>query len=147
MSDGIIRIVNISNYIQEIVNGDLILTPKTIYITETELYQKTLYNSKILECKISDVSILKLKYNSILIHIYKQMPTNTILQNTTFNFKLEKINGINGYHWHKEINMSMQNKDANLTFKEIIKMIKLNKLSFDIKIKLFNGEIINFKLK
>ena len=73
------------------------------------------------------------------------MPTNMILQNTTFNFKLEKINE-NGYHWHKEINMSMQNKDANLTFKEIIVMVKLNNLSFDIKIKLFNDEIINFKL-
>lgn len=146
MSDnGVIRIINISNYIQEIVNGNLILTPKTLYITETELYQKTLLNSKILECKINGINISKLKYASILIHIYKMMPTNMILQNTTFNFKLEKINE-NGYHWHKEINMSMQNKDANLTFKEIIVMVKLNNLSFDIKIKLFNDEIINFKL-
>lgn len=33
----IIHIPNIENYIQEIVDGELILTPKTTFITEYEL--------------------------------------------------------------------------------------------------------------
>jgi hypothetical protein len=33
----VIRIPNIANYTQEIINGDLVLTPKKQYITEEEL--------------------------------------------------------------------------------------------------------------
>ena len=33
----LIRIPNIENYTQEIINGELILTPKKQYITENEL--------------------------------------------------------------------------------------------------------------
>lgn len=32
-----IRIQNINNYIQEIIDGNLILTPKKVYISENEI--------------------------------------------------------------------------------------------------------------
>ena len=54
------------------------------------------------------------------------MPTQKILQETTFNFKLSNENGYNGYLWCEDINMSFQNKDAKNTIIEILKMIKVN---------------------
>ena len=43
----VIRISNIEGYIQEITNGALILKPKEIYITETELNMTPITHSKI----------------------------------------------------------------------------------------------------
>ena len=73
------------------------------------------------------------------------MPASFILQNTTFNIKLTNENGHKGYHFYSEINMSVQAKDANGTFKEIIKMINLNSYKIDIGIELSNKEKINYK--
>ena len=41
--------------------------------------------------------------------------------------------------------MSIQHKEANLTIKEIIKMINLNNYKIDIGIELSNHETINYK--
>ena len=144
----IIKIPNISDYIFEIIDNTLILTYKTQLITEDELYKHSLSYSSILECIINDEHLekTKIKYIDILIHIYKSMPINIILQNTTFNFKFDKIFGDKGYHWHDDINMSIQNKDANSTIKEIINMIKINNYTFYIKIKLSSEKIICFKI-
>jgi len=51
------------------------------------------------------------------------LPASFILQNTTFNIKLTNENGNKGYHFYSEINMSVQAKDANGTFKEIIRIL------------------------
>jgi hypothetical protein len=48
----IIRIPNIENYNQEIINGELILTPKKVYISEDELNNTDIRFSNILECII-----------------------------------------------------------------------------------------------
>jgi len=73
------------------------------------------------------------------------MPTQKILQETTFNFKLSNENGYNGYLWCEDINMSFQNKDAKNTIIEILKMIKVNNYYIDLIIKLQTGKIINYK--
>lgn len=140
-----IKIPNISKYIMEIVDDELILTSKLNYITETDINKLCLLNSIILSCKINDEQMNRLKYKSILIYIYKQMPANLILQNTEFNIKLIETNE-NGYIWYKDLGISIQGKDANLTFKEIIRMIKLNKMKFEIEIELKNKDIIHFIL-
>jgi len=48
----VIRIPNIDKYIQEIINGQLILTPKKQYITENELNMTVIKKSSIEECLI-----------------------------------------------------------------------------------------------
>ncbi len=141
-----IRIPMISNYIMEIIDDTLILTSKMKFITEMDINRICLLNSIILECKIDDIDVDRLKYKSILLYIFKQMPANLILQNTTFNIKLIETDE-NGYTWYKDIRMSIQGNDANLTFKEIIHFIKLNNMSFEIKIQLKNEEIIHFAIK
>ena len=58
-----IRIPNISNYIQEIINGELVLTPKHNFITESELYIEAdeaaayIKGFKIADFKIADLRI------------------------------------------------------------------------------------------
>jgi hypothetical protein len=149
----IIRIQNIQNYIIEYINGDLILTPKQQdkYITEDELMMTSVSGSTILECNIKGVDGLpisseKHKYTPILVDIFKTMKAITIIRESpTFNFKLTN-DGLNGYQWVSCLNMSFQGKCANDTLKEIIRMVKFNKYTIKISIKLEAGEIIHFKI-
>ena len=148
-----IRIQNIQNYIIEYINGDLILTPKQqpIYITEDEVMLIPVTGSTILKYNIHNVDGLpissgKTKYKKILVDIFKMMEPTTIIRNSTFNFKLTNEHSLNGYHWDPCLKLSIQNKCANETFKEIIRMVKFNKYTIQISIKLETDEIIHFKI-
>lgn len=147
-----IRISNIKNYTQEIINDELILTPKKIIITENEINMTNLAHSSIMECIIKkgeeNISTKK-SYRAILIDIWKSMSTQKLFQNTTFNTKLGvDMKGVKGYNWHNDIKMSFQNKDAKGTLKEIIKMVKVsNNMSINLSVKLETGRIINFKIE
>ena len=146
----VIRIPNIENYTQEIINGELILTPKQNYITENELNVTQITHSIIKECIVKqgeEIISTNTSYRSILVDIWKSMPTQKILQTTEFNFKLTNENGKKGYNWCCDINMSFQSKDAKGTLKEILNMVKVNNLSIKMSIKLETGKIIHFKLE
>tara|TARA_A100001015_G_scaffold1385_1_gene1894 strand:- start:267 stop:716 length:450 start_codon:yes stop_codon:yes gene_type:complete len=148
--DEIIRIPNVDQYTQEIINGELILRPKKKYITENDLNMTLITNSKIKECLIKNgnkIITMKNTYRGALVDIWKSMPTQKILQTTAFNFKLEKETGKKGYSWCKDIKMSFQSKDAKGTLKEIINMVKVNNLTINLSIKLHTGRIINFKIE
>ena len=105
-------------------------------------------HSSIIECKINEYIIDKktLHYKSILIHIWKYMPSQKICQNTKFHIKSTNVSE-NGFKWCPELNMSIQNKDAKNTLPEIIKFIKLNNFTIDISIELETKKIINFKIE
>jgi hypothetical protein len=145
----LIRIPNIENYTQEIINGELILTPKKQYMTENELNITQFTHSTIEECLIKkkeETISTNTKYRSVLVDIWKSMPTQRILQTTTFNLKLTNENGEKGYNWCDDIHMSFQSKDANGTLKEILNMVKVNKLTVNLSIKLETGRIVHFKI-
>ena len=134
-----IRIPNIENYIEnytaEIINGDLILTPKKQYMTENELMTQ-ITHSTIEECIIkkegANISTkTNTSYRSVLVDIWKSMPRQNF-KHTTFNFKVTNEFGYKGYKWCDDIYMSFQNKDARGTLKEIIKMVKVNNLTIDL---------------
>ena len=145
----LIRIPKIENYTQEIINGDLILTPKKQFLTENELNMTQITHSSIVECLIQKeeekISTEK-SYRGALIDIWKYMPTQKILQTTSFNFKLTNENGKKGYYWCDEIKMSFQSKDDEQTLKEIIRMVKENKLTIKLIIKLEIGRMVHFKI-
>ena len=146
----LIRIPNIGNYTLEIINGELILTPKKQYITENELNMTLITHSTIEECIIKKEGVnisTNQNYRSVLIDVWKSTPTQKILQTTTFNFKLTRETGVNGYKWCDDIHMSFQNKDAKGTLKEIVNMVKVNKLTIDLSIKLETGRIVHFKIE
>ncbi len=56
------------------------------------------------------------------------------LQTTTFNIKLSKETGNSGYWWSEDLKLSIQRKNAKLTFKEILNMIILNNYHIKISI-------------
>ena len=146
----LIRIPNIKNYTQEIINGELILTPKKQYMTENELNMTQITHSTIEECiikKEEENISTNTSYRSVLVDIWKSMPTQKILQTTTFNFKLTKEIGEKGYKWCDDIHMSFQNKDATGTLKEIVNMVKVNKLTIKLSIKLETDRIVHFKIE
>jgi hypothetical protein len=147
----LIRIPNIENYTQEIINGELILTPKKQYMTEHELNMTQITHSAIEECVIKNgeeiISINKKNYRPILHDIWKSIPTQRITENTTFNVKETNEHGILGYNWCPYINLSVQDKDAERTLKEIINMVKLNNMSINLSIKLETGRIVHFKIE
>ena len=118
--------------------------------TESELISSCLKKSTILNCIIKSGETIistKKKYISILVDIWSTMKKQKILDNTTFNFLLLNVNGNRGYTWNDKIKMSVQNRDANGSMKEIITMIKLNKYIMEIKIKLKNSKILHVKIE
>jgi hypothetical protein len=147
--EGIIRIPNIRDYIAEIVDDELILTPRKRYITEQEFTSLSLTNSTILESTIKQADTIitkKKKYRAILTDMWQLLPAQKLLQNTLYNFKLTNEQGLNGYYWCSAINMSVQDKDANAAMKELIKMVRLNRYTMDISIRLEEGQVIHFKI-
>ena len=150
-TNDIIRIPNINNYTQEIIDNVLILIPIYNYISYEELLLKTLTHSRIINCIVKDnddeiICNSPKSYFKILIDIYKSLSASFILQNTTFNIKLTNENGNKGYNFYPDINLSIQLKDADGTIKEIINMCKLNNYKLDIDIKLQSGKIINYSI-
>ena len=146
-----IIISNIGNYTYEVIDGQLIFTPKKKYITENELNMTQITHSTITECLITKddeiISENNNSYRGVVVDIWKSMPTQRILQTTTHNFKLSNENGEKGYSWCEDIHMSFQGKDAKGTLREIIHMVKVNKLSINISIRLDTGRIIHFKIE
>jgi len=144
----IIRIPNIEKYTQNIINGELILTPREKYITEDELSRTILSHSTILECLVTkgeEVISTKTKYMNILQDIWKSMPTQKILQTTSFNMVLINKEDA-GYKWSSVLNLSIQYKNAKYTMVEILNMIKVNGYSMKISIKLETEQIIKYKI-
>ena len=65
---------------QEIIQNELVITPKKDYITENELYMLDMKHSRIIQCIVMDglheVST-RTKYASILIDIWQTMPSQS----------------------------------------------------------------------
>ena len=144
----VIRIPNIENYTQEIVNGELILTPKPQkqYITENDFDTTDFSGSFIVECEVKkeeEIISTNRKYICVLIDIWKTMPTQKILQTTTFRFREQHANYVKGFNWCDEIRMSFENKDVKETLKELLHMVKVNNYSINLTIKLESGKIIH----
>jgi hypothetical protein len=113
-------------------------------ITEEGLKHISLTNSAILSAivfKNNTIISNKQKYQSILVDIWKTLSKEQILHNSTYNFKLTKENGINGYYYNKDIELSFQSKDANGALTEIIRLIKEYKYTFYINIRLMDGDL------
>ena len=128
-------------------NNEKISIKKIInYLSEKELFKKTLEFSKVKECKINNEDINIFGYKTILVYIYNKMDRTTIIKNTKLNCKEEKLNS-KGFSYYEKFNLSIQGADAEKTLSEIINMIKVKKWNIQLQIQLKeNNEIINFKI-
>jgi len=147
---GVIIIPNIKNYFLEIINGELKLTHKEIYATKTELLEMNITHSKIEECEIINnkgevISKDRTKYRSARNDIYHSTPNPIISEHSTCNWISTKKHGEKGYWWCEDIGMSVQNKDAKGTLREILKMTEVNNFTIKLTIKLKNGVIVHLK--
>lgn len=145
-------IPDIDNYSMKFDKDDIILirnNPRE-YIQESELETLDFKKSKILNCMIKhnqETISDGRKFLSILKDVWGSMDREQILANTSFKVILQNnVNGNPGYIWDDKLKFAYQCKDANGTFKEIIKFVKLNKYSIECSIELQNSRIINFNL-
>jgi hypothetical protein len=136
----------VENDMKELISK---LKSKKIYITENQQKMLDFTGSRVEECLImsrNEIVSSSTNYRPILIDIWKTMRPEQIRQTSTFNFKLTNENGIKGFRWSSDINMSFQNKDANNTLDEIVNMVKVNRMSLDISIKLKNDKLVYLKI-
>ena len=106
----------------------------------------SLTNSEITYCNLcNDTHQISSRqhFKSILDDIWKSMTRETIIENTSFNYLTIECNE-RGYKWIPELRLSFQNKDANGTLYELIKMAKLNNYELNLTIKLVNEKTIYF---
>jgi len=142
-------IVSVDMYNCEVRNGEYTFTPKYQNIEEDILNDTDLTKSKITKCLIKEedkIISTATTYRSILIDIWKTMPVNDIRKKSTFTFKSIYENGVSGYKWCDDIQMSFSNRNANQSVKEIIKMVKFNKLTIKLWIELSTENKIYFEL-
>jgi len=125
--------------------------PKKNYITEIELMKKEQITSSTIEnCLIKKgeeiISTNKKSYRSVLVKIWGEMTFEQIQATTKFKISKENEHGKKGLTWCADLNMSFQNKDSFGTLKEILRMIKVNKMSINLSIKFKTGRIVHFKI-
>lgn len=114
------------------------------YLEETEKIDlPDVKSSTILECKVNDVKIENLHYRNILIHIFKCMGREKVLEQSKFRFADKENHGKRGYIWNKDLQVCILGYDANNTLKEIARLIKNNNYNLEMKIKLKNGLVKN----
>ena len=145
-----ITIDNISNYSIVYKDNKLILTPLKKVLFEPVIYDH-ITKCSIMSCTISNMKITKLKFNSILSDIWNIMTEYDIIKNTSYRFKykheLKTDKDIINFKNHlSNINMYYCNKSGIDTFREIVKMVKLNKLSMDMVIEKSNKQLIEFNI-
>ncbi len=148
MTDDIIRIPNIDTYFMEIVNGELVLTPRNNYITEDEFQQTDFTFSRIMEYTVRTreqvISSTKRKYRSILREIWSYMPKSRLLRTTTYKMDDIRRDGYK-YKWDYKLNLYVQDKDANGAVRELFHMVRVNHYSLHIIIQLQTERVIKFK--
>ena len=144
-----ITIDNISNYNIQFINDKLILTPKNIQLCEPEIYDH-ISKCNIVSCKISNIKISKLKFNSILSDIWDTMTEYDIIKHASYTFKYEdqlEEKDIKYYkNYQKNIKMYFCNRSGPETFREIVKMVKINKLNLNIVIENTDNQLIEFNI-
>ena len=140
-----IIIENISNYSIKFIDNKLILLPNKIHVSESDIYDY-INKCNIISCKISNIKIEKLRFQSILSSIWNTMSQFEIGKHSSYKFKrkedlIEEKDIKNYKNYQKNIDMWFCNKSGPDTFREIVNMVKLNNLNMDIVIQKDNQSI------
>lgn len=141
-------IPNIENYNMEITDDVMTLVPKKINLTDDQINKTSFTKSKILYSLVTTQSGVlitnKGTYFEMLEDIWKTMPTQQLLQNTLFDFKMSHEKGYNGFWWNDNMSMSIRLKNTNTCVKELVNMAKLNGYKVIMTIELKNKNFIEF---
>lgn len=144
-----IIIKNIQDYVWEIINDELVLTPKKKYLTEDEIEAEDFAYSKIVDCSVKDNDTMiskKKQYQKVMKEIWQYMPHEKLIELTTYNIKETCENGNLGYNWFEPCNISFQSKDSNGSLFEIIHMCKENNYTLNLSIELKSKKIVYIRI-
>ena len=142
-----IEIKEIDKYSIQIIDNVLKLERIEKYISKEELLRKDLRHSSIIKCSINREVIFETRWRPFLVKIYRLInDTNSIYQNTTLNAKKENLDKIKGFHWYKDLGLSIQGVETKKTLIEIIKMSEISSYIIEMSIKLKNKDIIHFRI-
>jgi hypothetical protein len=115
-----------------------------VIINNIEDLQKFNYTSSVmLSCDINNNNFNKLKFKSVLEHVYTIIGNGTkIIKNTKLNIKtIKKLD--EGFYYLEELGISIQGVTANKCILEIINQCIINKININMCIELENKSIIN----
>lgn len=139
-------IIDYTNYtIINKENGDIILKKNTFIniIDINDIKNYDFKKSIIYDCLINNDKFNKLKYGSILEHIYKLINDGTkIIKNSKLNIKTIKKEN-EGFFYLDNIGISIQRVESNKCLLEIINQCIENNIKLSIKIKLIDEININ----
>ena len=132
-------------------NGDILLKKKEIIIdinkdNSDEISDYNFTFSEIINCKIDETVIDKLKYRHILDKIYSIINDGAkIIKFNSFSDTSIKIGESkeNGFYYNKHLGISIRGVDAQTNIKEILYQCTKNKIKIEMKIKLKNNNIVN----
>lgn len=131
--------------IEILENGNKILRKKITISNIDEIKDYDFSNSNILNCEINDKSETRLKYKSILESIYYIINDGTkIIKNTKLNI-LTLAKTDSGFYYLEKIGISVQGVSSDKCLFEIMNQCIKNKIKITMRIKLFNGKIVNIK--
>lgn len=146
MGEVVYELDNISDYILDITGDKLIIMRNLIEITESNYKSFDFKHSVILECKINNNSVSKLKYKPIISELWEYLNSKDkdFKIHTTMNYE-EGSRNTNGFNYITKLNMSVQGKDAFGSFCEIFKLVNVFDIDFYIKLKLSNNKVVYFE--
>ena len=134
-------------------NWDILLKKKEIIIdinkdNSDEISDYNFTYSEIINCKVNETVIDKLKYRNIINNIYNIINNGAkIIKYNSFKDTSEYIqtgeSKENGFYYLKHLGISIRNVDSNINIKEIVSQCKNNKIKIEMKIKLKNNSFIN----
>ena len=150
LSNGnILLIINDDEYVMEnLKNGDILLK-KIITINITDpmgIKNHDFKKSTIIQCKINNIDITKLKYKTILEQIYKIIGDKTkIIRETGLNIKTIKKED-EGFYYIEKLGISIQGAESNKCLLEIANQCVKNNIEILLQIELLNKHIVNIKI-
>ena len=140
-----IIISDISKYSITFKDNNLILEcKKSDYLSEKDFLKQDLKYSVMQIGYINGEVYTKSKYMSFLIFLYKTINDIELISKSTMN--IEKGNRYDsGYTYYKDLEFSVQGKDAIGTLSEIIHISKEYKINIELEILLANNKIIKYR--
>ena len=139
---------NLHNFDYEIVNNNLIVKRKEVYVSKDELLRTNLSSSIILSA-FSNTESFPLSYRGILKELLLKFTAKKLKELVIYRDRIKDGEiDYNGYYYIEKLNISYKDflMNFNDNVKEILNLLNHLKINFELKIKLYDGKIIIFKI-
>lgn len=138
---------NLHNFDYEIVNNNLIVKRKEVYVSKDELLRTNLSSSIILSA-FSNTESFPLSYRGILKELLLKFTAKKLKELVIYRDRIKDGEiDYNGYYYIEKLNISYKDflMNFNDNIKEILNLLNHLKINFELKIKLCDGKIIIYK--